>query len=67
MDGRVVDKESAEEKEKRETSGHAEGCTVRWRKPSDMLSVAATRAGVLGEGTAKADAAAEGSRLQVLA
>jgi hypothetical protein len=60
-------KESAEEKEKREQSCHADGCAApRWRKPSDMSSAAVARAGVMSdEATArKADTAAEGSRPQ---
>jgi hypothetical protein len=40
----VAAKESAEEKEKRETSCHADGCTARWRKSSDTSLVAVARA-----------------------
>jgi hypothetical protein len=60
-------KESAEEKEKRERSCHADGCAARcWRKLSNMSLAAVARAGVSDKATAKADAAAEGSRLQAL-
>jgi hypothetical protein len=56
-----------DKKEKREQSCHAIGCAARWRKLSDMSAVAVARAGVSDKATAKVDAAAEGSRLQVLA
>jgi hypothetical protein len=63
----VAAKESAEEKEKTETSFYANGWTARWRKPRDMSLVAVARVGVADEATATADAAAEGGRSQVLA
>jgi hypothetical protein len=63
----VAAKESAEEKEKREISFHADGWTERWRNPRDMSSVAVARAGAADETTEAAEAAAEGSRPQVLA